>query len=122
MKRKTLSLCFILLLLLSLVIPGYATEPEAPWVVDSGDLLTSDEEAELNRLIQTLRTELQLEIVIVTTYGTDGKNIQQYADDFYDVNGYGYGDTNSGILLVLDMKGREWYMSTCGEAIYIFTD
>ena len=28
----------------------------------------------------------------------------------------------TGILLLIDMESREWYMSTCGEAIYIFTD
>jgi uncharacterized protein len=48
--------------------------------------------------------------------------VQAYADDFYDRKGYGYGDTNSGILLLIDMESREWYMSTCGDAIYIFTD
>jgi uncharacterized protein len=69
-----------------------------------------------------LRQELELEIVIVTTNGTDGKTVQQYADDFYDDGGYGYGETKSGILLLVDMEGREWYMSTCGEAIFIFTD
>ena len=30
--------------------------------------------------------------------------------------------TLSGILLLLDMESRQWYMSTCGDAIYIFTD
>jgi len=112
----------IFLLLLSLAVPAFAADPDAPWVVDNAALLSSGEVAELNRKIQTLRSELELEIVIVTTYGTDSKSIQEYADDFYDRNGYGYGADNSGILLVLDMEDREWYMSTCGEAIYIFTD
>ena len=92
------------------------------YVVDYGGLLTNDEEEMLQQQIQELRGGLELDIVIVTTYGTGSKNVQQYADDFYDENGYGYGETYSGILLLLDMEAREWYMSTCGEAIYIFTD
>lgn len=120
--KKVISIFILALILLSLALPAYATDPEAPWVVDNGELLSSDEEAVLTRKIQTLRSELELEIVIVTTDGTGSKNVQEYADDFYDRNGYGYGDDDSGILLLIDMESREWYMSTCGEAIYIFTD
>lgn len=120
--KKIISVLLLLVLVLSLVVPAYATDWDTPYVVDHAGLLTADEMAELNRQIEKLRSELELEIAIVTTYGTGGKGVQAYADDFYDQNGYGYGDTNSGILLLLDMEGREWYMSTCGEAIYIFTD
>ena len=120
--KKITSILLLLLLLVSLAIPACATESDIPRVVDNAGILTTDEVAELERQIGNLRSELELEIVIVTTYGTDGKGVQAYADDFYDENGYGYGDTNSGILLLLDMEAREWYMSTCGDAIYIFTD
>lgn len=122
MKRRIISSLLILMLIFAFSIPAFATDPDAPWVVDNAGLLTSEEVSELSRQIQTLRSELELEIVIVTTCGTGSKSIQEYADDFYDTNGYGYGDTNSGILLLLDMESRQWYMSTCGDAIYIFTD
>ena len=29
----------------------------------------------------------------------DGKTAQAYADDYYDYNGYGYGENDDGILL-----------------------
>ena len=122
MKRKLFSLLLALLLILSLSAAASGAEPDAPWVMDNAGLLDSEEIQELNRQIQHLRSELELEIVIVTTYGTGGKGVQAYADDFYDQNGYGYGSSNTGILLLLDMESREWYMSTCGDAIYIFTD
>ena len=120
--KKIISILLLLLLMLSLAVPAYATDSDTPWVVDNAGLLDWEEIDELNRQIGNLRSELELEIVIVTTYGTDGKGVQAYADDFYDQNGYGYGPTDSGILLLLDMEAREWYMSTCGDAIYIFTD
>ena len=122
MKRKYITLLTLLALILSLSISALATEMEGPWVIDNAVLLNDNEVADLNRQIEQLRSRLEMEIVIVTTYGTGSKNVQQYADDFYDENGYGYGPTDSGILLLLDMETREWYMSTCGEAIYIFTD
>lgn len=120
--KKIISVLLLLLLILSLAVPAYAADSDTPRVVDNAGLLTYDETSELTRQIENLRQELELDIVIVTTYGTGGKGVQAYADDFYDQNGYGYGSTNSGILLLLDMEAREWYMSTCGEAIYIFTD
>ena len=122
MKHKVFSAFLALILLLSLSLSAFATEQGFPCVVDNAGLLASDEVDRLSEKIQSLRSELELEIVIVTVLGTGGKNVQEYADDFYDDFGYGYGDTNSGILLLLDMDAREWYMSTCGDAIYIFTD
>jgi uncharacterized protein len=120
--KKICPILFALLLLLSLSLPVYAAEELPDYVVDNAGLLTAEEEEKLRQWIVEYNAELQLDIVIVTTYGTDGKGIQAYADDFYDRNGYGYGTDNTGILLLIDMESREWYISTCGEAIYIFTD
>lgn len=120
--KKLLRLLLVSALILSLAVPVFAANTNAPRVVDNADLLSSDEEAALSREIQQMQSELCLDIVIVTTYGTGNKGVQAYADDYYDNNGYGYGADNSGILLLLDMDAREWYMSTCGEAIQIFTD
>ena len=122
MNRRFLSALLILLLVLGFSIPATATDPGAPWVVDNAGLLSDEELYSLTEQIRSARDALELEMVIVTTYGTGEKNVQEYADDFYDRNGYGYGSSNSGILLLLDMDAREWYMSTCGDAIYIFTD
>lgn len=120
--KKLFAFLFALSLLLSAAVPASASRSDELYIVDDAYLLTAVEKETLLQRIQELRDELELDIVIVTTYGTGGKSVQEYADDFYDNNGYGYGSDNSGILLLLDMENREWYMSTCGEAIYIFTD
>lgn len=122
MKRNVFTLLLALMLLLSLSIPALAKESNPPYVVDNAGLLATEEVEELNEKIQSMRGELEIDIVIVTVLGTGAKNVQEYADDFYDDFGYGYGENRSGILLLLDMQAREWYMSTCGDAIYIFTD
>ncbi len=121
MKRIFTSLLLILLVL-SLAIPAFATDPSAPWVVDNAELLTPEEEYALTEKIRLLREELGLDMVILTTWSTEGQDVASYADDFYERNGYGQGESNSGILLFLDMGSRQWYMSTCGEAIDIFPD
>lgn len=120
--KRLFSILLLFPILLSLSLAALASENHIPYVIDNADLLTADEESMLDQHIRSYQAELQLDIVIVTTYGTNGKGVQAYADDFYDDNGYGCGSSNSGILLLIDMVSREWYMSTCGDAIYIFTD
>jgi uncharacterized protein len=46
----------------------------------------------------------------------------EYADDFYDYNGYGYGETRDGLILIVVMDTSDWWISTRGEAIRVFTD
>lgn len=120
--KKLISSLLVILLILSVSVFACADEADLPRVIDDADLLSDSEEDALNRQILSLWSELELDIVIVTTYGTGSKNVQEYADDLYDGYGYGYGADDSGILLLLDMEYREWYMTTCGDAIYIFTD
>lgn len=120
MKRKLLSVLLCFLVLSVMVLPAYADT--LPRVVDQADLLTPTEEAELEEKALSLWDSCQLDVVIVTVNSTDGKSVQTYADDYYDEHAYGYGSDYSGILLLIDMDSREWYISTCGEAIYIFTD
>lgn len=122
MMKKLLSIVLTVFLLLSLTNVAFGSEAGLPKVVDNADLLTEDETSRLSDLANGLTEELEIDIIIVTTWGLDGKTAMEYADDFYDQNGYGCGPDNSGILLLLAMESREWYMSTCGEAIYIFTD
>ena len=42
----------------------------------------------------------------------------EYADDYYDYNGYGV----DGILLLISMEDRDWWVSTTGFGITAITD
>ncbi len=64
----------------------------------------------------------KLDVVIVTENGLGGKSIRDFADDYFDYNGYGYGKGKDGILLLVDMDSRNYWMSTRGYAIDVFTD
>ena len=66
-----------------------------------------------------------MEIAFVTVTSLDGKTAQEYADDFYDYNGYGYGDNDDGFLLLYlpgEEGQRELYLTTHGDAIYKMSD
>ena len=122
MKRKFFSLVLCALLILALPCSAFAAESDLPKVVDKGNLLTQEEENQLEQRARALTETLEIDIIIVTVNSLDGKDVQAYADDYYDSHGYGVGANDSGILLLLSMGTREWYMSTCGDAVYIFTD
>ncbi|MBR3768204.1 MAG: TPM domain-containing protein [Clostridia bacterium] len=83
-----------------------ATERLLPLVVDNADVLTDEEEAYFLERCQTFTDEYKCEIAIVTITDLEGKTVQEYADDFYDYNGYGYGENKDG-LLCLYLDGEE---------------
>lgn len=91
-------------------------------VVDRADLLNIVEEALLLRNLDEISQRQQLDVVVVTVDSLDGKTAMDYADDFFDYNGYGFGANHDGILLLVSMEDRDWWISTCGYGITAFTD
>ena len=115
MKRIT-SLLTAIALLVCLAVSVSAQE--LSFVADRAGLLTSDEIASLEQIAAQLAEEYGIHPVILTVDSLGGVSAQDYADDFYDGNGYG----EDGVLFLLAMAEREWYISTCGSMIYALTD
>ena len=114
---------FLTFLILSAVICSLAFQVSAAGterVIDDAQLLSTDEEAALESLISEQSALLNLDIVILTVDSLDGRSPGNYADSYYDSNGYGFGSDGSGLLFLLAMEEREWYISTCGRAISLF--
>lgn len=101
---------------------GIPTERLQSRLVDNGDLLTDSEEEELLAMLDEISERQQCDVVVVTTDSLQGRTAMEYADDFYDYNGYGFGENRDGILLLISMEERDWHMSTCGYGITAFTD
>ena len=99
-----------------------ASAENADKVVDNANLLTDSQERELEDKLTALADEYHCDAVIVTTNSLDGKTPEAYEYDYFDYNGYGVGDDKSGVLFLLSMEDRDWYISTTGEGIDIFTD
>jgi len=121
MKKSILSFLLVASLLVLLPVQAWASD-DLTMIVDNADLLTAQEEADLEEKAQQLRKTYEYDVVILTVNSLDGKTAQDYADDYYDTHGYGYDADGSGLLFLLAMEEREWYISTCGKAIYTFTD
>lgn len=102
------------------------TNEDLPKFIDYAGLLTEDEGQELNDQLNQISKEQKMDVVIVTVNDIEGKTATQYADDFFDYNGYGQGEEHDGILLLVDMENdtenRKWAISTTGYGITTFTD
>jgi uncharacterized protein len=83
--------------------------------------LKGNEAADLQAKIDKIKTDYSLDVVVVITDKTDGKSSRDYADDYFDYNGYGVGSDHSGILMLVNMGKREVWISTTGRAEGIFT-
>ena len=123
MKKKVLRLLAPVLCLAILIsVPVNAAESHPVRCVDEADILTDSEETQLCLKLDEISEKQQLDVVVVVEDSLDGEEIQYHAADYYDYNGYGMGDDFSGIMLMVSMDEREWYILTTGEGIDIFTD
>jgi uncharacterized protein len=107
-----------------LVVLSFASPVRAagPLVVDLADVLSEPQESALASAASELGSLYQQDIVIVTASDTGGKSARDYADDFFDDNGYGVGAERNGILLLIDLDNRDIYISTSGSGIQYLTD
>ena len=120
--KRIINFSVTLMLLLILAFPAFAEETHDARVVDNASLLTQSEVEELTAKLDEISERQQLEVVIVTTNTIDGKSPMAYADDYYDYHNYGYGANKDGVLLLLSMEDRDWWISTTGYGITAFTD
>ena len=112
---------FLLSIMLLVTVSGtvYAEVKESKiYVTDDAGLLTGSEVASLREDLSILSEKWGCDIVVVTTDSTGEKTITEYADDFYDYNIY----EDDGVLLLIDMETRGWWISTTGTCIDAFTD
>lgn len=128
MKKSICSLFFAVILLMCSCIPAFAAEiPDSrqlPRLTDNLDLLTESEKADILEKLDEISERQQLDVVITTTDDIGSSDTTEYADDFFDYNGFGYGSSHDGILLLIYINGetRNWRISTTGYGIVAFTD
>ena len=97
-------------------------ERQKSLLVDDADLLSPDEEAALLPLLEEKSAAVGADIAVVTVNDTDGQDVENFAYDYYDYNGYGQGEDNDGVLLLISMEERDYWIVTTGYCIEAITD
>ncbi len=118
MKKHLLLIVLCALLICNLAVPAQGAAQSVE-ITDLAELMTGAEEAALEIAAAELSRQYNLHIVILTTNTLEGKSPQEYADDYYDLS---CGEDSDGILFLLSMEDRDWYISTCGRAMELYTD
>ena len=95
----------------------FFNDDKAPRVVDTADIFSDEEEALIMKAIAEQSARGNADIVVVTDNESYGMDLQDYADDFYDYNGYGFGPDRDGIVLFICMEpgNRGWWASATGK-------
>ena len=127
MKKRMMMLLFALILTLAAAHPVLAAKeiPEdrqLPRLVDDADLLDNGEEEELLEKLDEISERQECDVVVVTVDSLEGQSPRDYADDFFDYNGYGMGNRDDGMLLLIAMDSRDWYISTHGFGVTAIKD
>lgn len=120
--KRYKNITVLLLIFLSIFITSLDVYADKTLVIDDANLMDTEEVLELNNRANALSEEFNMDIVIVSTDEAEGKSAKEYADDFFDYNGYGFGPNYDGILFLIDMDNREAYISTYGTGIRYLTD
>ncbi len=92
------------------------------YVDDAADLMTAEEEAQLEAKLEEINSRLQFDVVIVTVDTTGTMSTTDYADKYFEDNGYGQGPNRDGILLLVSYEDGRWATSTSGYGITALTD
>lgn len=116
MMKKCISILLCLILCMGFTLTAYAAGNQS--VIDQAGLLSESDAQWLTQLVDEVAQKHEIDIVILTVPSLDGKSAQDYADDYYDYNGY----REDGVIFLLAMAEREWHISTCGKVIDFLTD
>lgn len=126
MKKKISVILFAIVLCLTTALPVLATEGdgfanEYYRVADMAYLLTEGEKQVLIEKLDEISLRQNIDVVVATTDTLEGYAVGDYAELLYEQCKFGYGDRNDGLMLLISMEDRDWYIFTCGYATTAFT-
>lgn len=123
--KRFLSILTAVLLLALLAVPVSAAETPEHCVYDVAELLTDEEYWTLEDYAQEVSTVQQCAVYFVTVedyrdYGTG--TIYDVSMDIFEGNGFGMGEKRDGVLLLLSMADRDYYLLAHGFGDTALTD
>ncbi len=122
--KKQISV-IILALLLALVLTSAAAFAEtgvSSFYEDNSGILSANQWKPIENKLEEVSDKYECGVYIYITDTFGGQSPEEFADDFYDYSGLGYGPDCSGIILAVNYDSGEWAISTTGCGITAFTD
>ena len=130
MKKRIISLGIALILLA--LLPTIASAYEFGnyrLLVDKADILTDSEEADIKAQLDEIsyRNEVDVAVVILpSTMNERGEYIpmdpEACANQMFNYHSIGYNGTDDGVLFLVVMDTRDWYITSHGYAAHAITE
>lgn len=91
-------------------------------LADEADILSEREEKHVLDKLDEISEKQNIDVAVVTVDSLEGQSPMNYADHYYEVHQYGYGENKDGVLLLIAMDESKWWMTTSGFGITAITD
>ena len=124
--KRLISLCSAFLLLFCFCLPVSAADGDGiPYICDTVPLLSEEEWTDFEEQAAGLSSQYQCAVYFVTVddytdYGSG--SVYDVAKTIYTKNDLGWGDSKSGILLLLSMEDRDYALIAYGYGNTVLTD
>ena len=106
MKRKLFSVLLIVMVCLSMAVSVCAVAADC--VYDDAELLSQQEEFDLQQKLSRIGEAYDVQIVVVTLESSDNRYIDYLVDDVYDQLNFGVGPHHDGAMLLMCMDIRKY--------------
>jgi uncharacterized protein len=121
-KGRSMVLLTLFFLFFAIFLGRTEAFGEEPRVFDDAGLFSEEEKTAFENQINSMKKEMNMDVVIVTTNDAEGKTAGQYAEDYYIDGVYGVGSDYRGALFLIDMDNREIYILPVGKMNRFLTD
>ena len=112
---KKLTVCILTALLLCCLVLNVQASDEKSRLIDEADILTESQKNEIKDTLDKISDEFQYDVVIKTAKTANGASEAAYARNAFKSGGYGMGEKQSGVILVIFELDRRAYIEFFGE-------
>lgn len=98
-------------------------DERASRVIDDAHIFSKKEIATMKEHIKRVQDDYGIDLLVFTDNSSHALAHDAYAAEFYDVNGYGFGDDFTGTVLFIcmDENDRDWWTVMTGKCRQIYT-
>lgn len=125
---SVISIVFIYVLIMDSMVYGETdtVDLDKEYVFDDAELISELDEEALNLRCQETSRQLEIDIMVATTYDTNGRSAGSYAEDLIIDKDLGYEEDGrtekSCVLFLVDLDNSETYIATSGLGILCVED
>ncbi|SDB68589.1 YgcG family protein [Butyrivibrio sp. INlla16] len=91
------------------------------YVYDAVDMISADDEDEINRILDELEEKTSAEVAVIS-YDDSDLTLEEYANKLFNMLGIGKAEENNGILLLMQKEGNHVRLEIGSGIDDVFTD